>query len=144
MRQSPFALFHQPAMVRVSPADSKQDARQVVLDLAAPLVAHIPLLQTVFAMSSIEFSFRAILPHSGTFIIYIPRNFGTPRTLWNVTSYEIRNRDDGGKKRLSNSPRAPCQSPPCPFDPPTPDTPRLHLTLRMPPKGALACAFVIL
>lgn len=54
-------------MVRVSPADSKQDARQIVVDLAASLVSHIPLLQSIFSMSTYEFSFRAVMPTSGTF-----------------------------------------------------------------------------
>lgn len=53
-------------MVRVSPPDSKQDARQIVLDLAAPLASHIPLLQAIFSMGTYEFSFRAIWPNKGT------------------------------------------------------------------------------
>lgn len=76
--KSPFCLFHQPALVRVSPADSKQDARQVVLDLAASLVSHIPLLQSVFSMSANEFSFRAVYPNSGTF-----KRVGGPTTQKN-------------------------------------------------------------
>jgi hypothetical protein len=62
LNQSPLCLFHEPAMVRVSPPDSKQDARQILLDLAAPLVSHIPLLQAIFSMGTSEFSFRAIWP----------------------------------------------------------------------------------